>query len=207
MKKLLIATNNPGKISEISDLLQSLPLQLLTPNDLGIILDVDETGGTYGENARIKAVAFMKASGLASLADDTGLEVAALNGAPGLHSKRYAPKPDATDADRRRLLQKNLQKYPHPWSARFICSVALALPDGRMQDVQGTCEGEIIPEERGTQGFGYDRIFYFTDLGKTMAELDMSDKNRISHRARAVNNILPALKSYLDEMVQNCRLG
>jgi XTP/dITP diphosphohydrolase len=207
MKKLLIATNNPGKISEISDLLQSLPLQLLTPNDLGIILDVDETGGTYDENARIKAVAFMKASGLASLADDTGLEVAALNGAPGLHSKRYAPKPDATDADRRRLLQKNLQKYPHPWSARFICSVALALPDGRMQDVQGTCEGEIIPEERGTQGFGYDRIFYFTDLGKTMAELDMSDKNRISHRARAVNNILPALKSYLDEMVQNCRLG
>jgi XTP/dITP diphosphohydrolase len=199
MKKLLIATNNPGKISEISDLLQSLPLHLLTPNDLGIILDVDETGGTYDENARLKAAAFMKASGLVSLADDTGLEVAALNGAPGLHSKRYAPDPGATDADRRVLLQKNLQKYPRPWSARFVCSVALAMPDGHIQFAQGSCEGEIIPQERGTQGFGYDSIFFFTDLGKTMAELDMPDKNRISHRARAVNNILPSLINYLNE--------
>jgi XTP/dITP diphosphohydrolase len=200
MKKLLIATNNPGKLSEITDLLKRLPLQLLTPNDLGITMDVDETGGTYNENAHIKAAAFMKASGVASLADDTGLEVAALNGAPGLHSKRYAPEPGATDADRRKLLQKNLEKYPRPWLARFVCSVALALPDGHIQVAQGSCEGEIIPQERGTQGFGYDSIFYFTELGKTMAELDMPDKNRISHRARAVNNILPALINYLNDM-------
>ena len=199
MKKLLIATNNPGKLSEISDLLKSLPIQLVTPNDLGIDLDVEETGGTYVENARLKAAAFMKASGLASLADDTGLEVDAFNGAPGLHSKRYAPEPSATDTDRRKLLVKNLEKYPRPWSARFVCFVALAMPDGRMQVANGVCKGEIIPDERGTQGFGYDSIFYFKELGKTMGELDLAEKNLISHRARAVNNIVFAVENYLKE--------
>ncbi len=197
MKKLLIATNNPGKLTEISDLLSDLPLQLVTPDDLGIDLEVDETGGTYNENARLKAAAFMQACALAALADDTGLEVDALDGAPGLHSRRYAPEPDATDADRRKLLLKNLEKYPRPWSARFTCSVALALPDGSVQVSHGACEGEIIPEERGTQGFGYDSIFYFPELGKTMGELDLPEKNRISHRARAVNNILFAIENYL----------
>ena len=160
-------------------------------------MDVDETGGTYDENACLKAAAFMKSSGLASLADDTGLEVDALDGAPGLHSKRYAPESGATDADRRKLLVKNLEKYPSPWSARFKCSVALALPEGSMQIAQGACEGEIISEERGMQGFGYDSIFYFTELGKTMGELNLSEKNRISHRARAVNNLIPAIEEYL----------
>jgi XTP/dITP diphosphohydrolase len=197
MKILLIATNNPGKLSEISDLLKCLPVQIFTPMDLGIDLGVDETGGTYVENARLKASAFMKNSGLASLADDTGLEVNALGGAPGLRSKRYAPQSDATDADRRKLLVKNLKEYPRPWSARFVCSVALALPDGLMQVANGACEGEIIPQERGTQGFGYDSIFYFTEIGKTMAELHLAEKNRISHRARAVNNILFAIENYI----------
>ena len=162
MKKLLIATNNHGKLSEITDLLKHLPVELVTPRDLGLDLDVDETGGTYDENARLKAAAFMNAGGIASLADDTGLEVDALDGAPGLHSKRYAPEPHATDADRRLLLVKNLAKFPRPWTARFMCSVALALPDGSMPMAQGSCEGEIIPEERGTQGFGYDSIFLFS---------------------------------------------
>jgi XTP/dITP diphosphohydrolase len=197
MKKLLIATNNPGKLSEITDLLKKIPIQLLTPHDLEIDMDVDETGGTYDENAILKAEAFMKASGLASLADDTGLEVDALDGAPGLHSKRYAPDPGATDADRRKLLVKNLEKYPRPWRARFICSVALTQPDGSTQLAQGACEGEIIPDERGTQGFGYDSIFYFAELGKTMGELDLPEKNLVSHRARAVNNILYAIEDYL----------
>jgi XTP/dITP diphosphohydrolase len=197
MKKLLIGTNNPGKLSEITDLLKHLRIELVIPSDLGIDLDVDETGGTYDENARLKAAAFIKASGIAALADDTGLEVDALDGAPGLHSKRYAPEPEATDADRRTLLIKNLAKYTRPWSARFMCSVALALPDGRMQMAKGSCEGEIIPEERGTQGFGYDSIFYFPELSKTMGELDLPEKNRISHRARAINNILYAIENYL----------
>ena len=199
MKILLIATNNPGKLLEISGLLKDLPLQLVTPGELGIDLDVDETGGTYDENARLKAAAFMKSSRLASLADDTGLEVDALNGAPGLHSKRYAPEPGATDGDRRKLLLMNLGNYPRPWSARFVCSVALALPDGLMQVAKGTCEGEIIPEERGTQGFGYDSIFYFREPGKTMAELDLAEKNRISHRANAVRRIIPLLEKAMLE--------
>ena len=198
MKKLLIATNNHGKLSEITDLLKLLPVELVTPRDLGIDLDVDETGGTYDENARLKAAAFMNAGGIAALADDTGLEVDALDGAPGLHSKRYAPEADATDADRRLLLVKNLAESPRPWTARFMCSVALALPDGSMPMAQGSCEGEIIPEERGTQGFGYDSIFYFPELGRTMGELDLGEKNRISHRARAVNNIIPAIEEYLN---------
>jgi XTP/dITP diphosphohydrolase len=197
MKKLLMATNNPGKLSEITELLKHLPVKLVTPWDLGIDLDVDETGGSYAENARLKALSFINAIGVASLADDTGLEVDALNGAPGLHSKRYAPEAHASDADRRALLIKNLSKIPRPWSARFICSVALALPDGSLQLAQGSCEGEIIPDERGTQGFGYDSIFYFPDLGKTMGELDMPEKNRLSHRARAVKNIIPAIEEYL----------
>jgi XTP/dITP diphosphohydrolase len=197
MKKLLIATNNAGKLSEITDLLIHLPVQLIKPRDIGIDLDVDETGSTYEENARLKAAAFMQAGGIASLADDTGLEVDALDGAPGLHSKRYAPEPGATDADRRMLLIKNLAKYPRPWSARFMCYVAMALPDSGMLMAQGSCEGEIIPEERGTQGFGYDSIFYFPELGMTMGELDLEEKNRISHRARAVMNIIPAIKEYL----------
>ena len=197
MKPLLIATNNPGKLSEITDLLKSLPVRLASPRDLGIDLDVDEIGKTYEENARLKAAAFAQAAGMAALADDTGLEVDALGGAPGLHSKRYAPEADATDADRRQRLLKNLKKYPRPWSARFVCSVALALPEGGLQTAFGACEGEIIPEERGTQGFGYDSIFLFREYGKTMAELDLGVKNRISHRAKAVNNILYAIETYL----------
>jgi len=197
MKKLLIATNNHGKLSEISDLLKHLPVQLVTPRDLGLDLDVEETGGTYDENARLKAAAFLNASGVAALADDTGLEVDALDLAPGLHSKRYAPEPDATDADRRRLLIRNLAGSPRPWTARFMCSVALSLPDGSMRMAQGSCEGEIIPEERGEQGFGYDSIFYFPELGRTMGELDLDEKNRISHRARAVMNIIPAIEEYI----------
>jgi XTP/dITP diphosphohydrolase len=200
MKQLLIATNNPGKQDEISDLLKDLPLKLVFPKDIGIDLDVEEVGGTYEENARLKALAFMQASKLASLADDTGLEVDALGGAPGLHSKRYSTQPNATDSDRRQLLVNNLEKYRRPWTARFVCSEALALPQGNIQTANGSCEGEIVPEEKGTQGFGYDSIFYFPEIGKTMAELDLFEKNRISHRAWAVNNILFAIKNYLIEM-------
>ena len=196
IKKLLIASNNPGKISEISDLLKDLDVQLLTPADIQLNLDVEETGLSYKENARLKAQAFCKASGLYSLADDTGLEVKVLEGAPGLHSKRYSPDPDASDADRRKLLLNNLQAYPRPWEARFVCAVALASSDGRLAEYQDYCKGEIIPEERGEHGFGYDRIFLFPQQGKTMAELNMKEKNRISHRAKAVLGIVPFLKSF-----------
>ncbi len=195
IKKLLIASNNNGKIVEIKDLLKDLDIQLLIPDDIQLDQDVEETGHTYLENARLKALAFCKASGYVSLADDTGLEVKALDGAPGLHSKRYSPDPEATDADRRKLLLKNLSAYPHPWEARFVCAVALAMPDGTLAEYQDNCNGEIIPHECGQNGFGYDRIFLFPELCKTMAELSLEEKNRISHRAKAVQGIIPYLKS------------
>lgn len=196
VKELLIASNNPGKIEEIANLLMGLNMQLLVPTDLRLNLEVKETGSTYLENARLKAAAFCHAGGLPALADDTGLEVNSLNGAPGLHSKRYSPNPDATDADRRRLLLANLTGKPKPWTARFVCAVALALPNDRVIDFEGECRGEIIPEERGENGFGYDRIFLFPELGKTMAELNLYEKNRVSHRAKAILGILPFLREF-----------
>jgi len=153
---------------------------------------VVEDGHTYAENATKKAVAFAQASGLVSLADDSGLEVDALEGAPGLYSARYG-SPDGhsvklSDAGRRAFLVRNLQDKPRPWTARFHATIAIALPTGDTHLAEGFCEGEIIPEQRGTGGFGYDPIFLLTDLGKTMAELSMDEKNRLSHRARAVMN-------------------
>lgn len=197
MIRLLIATNNQGKVVEILDLLSELAdkLQILTPSDLNIDLDVVEDGADYAENAARKALAFARASGCVSLADDSGLEVDALNGEPGLHSARYSPEPGATDADRRVYLLKNLQGFPRPWKAKFHCTVALAHPDGTIQFATGECYGEVIPEERGEGGFGYDSIFWLPALGCTMAELSREQKNALSHRARAIKASLPFLKS------------
>ena len=186
MHQLLIATNNTGKQKEIHALLQDLKLDLVTPEEIHLNLDVKEDGKTYKENAAKKAVSFAQASGLVSLADDTGLEVEALGGAPGLYSARYAPQPDATDADRRAHLLAQLQSHPQPWIALFRCIVAIATPDGDLKFAEGICPGEIIAIERGVHGFGYDPIFFIHSIGSTMAELSMPDKNRISHRAKAV---------------------
>jgi XTP/dITP diphosphohydrolase len=197
MRSLLIATNNQGKILEIRDLLCDLGLTLLTPQDLGIHLDVPEDGLTYAENAALKALAFFQASGLPSLADDSGLEVEALGAKPGLHSNRFGPQP-ATDATRRRFLLDQLRGKPRPWTARFHATVAIAAPNTEIQSASGECEGEIIPEERGTGGFGYDPIFLFPALGLTMAELGLEEKNRLSHRARAVLNCIPILEAIFE---------
>ncbi len=193
MNQLLIATNNPGKMAEVHALLEGLPAELVTPADVGIELHVTEDGKTYAENAEKKAAAFARASGLVSLADDSGLEVDALGGAPGLYSARYLAKPGATDADRRLHLLENLRDKPRPWLARFRAAVAVAVPGGSVQVLEGQCPGEIIPEERGTNGFGYDPIFFIPEFGRTMAELGMEEKNRISHRARAVMKARPIL--------------
>ena len=198
MKQLLIATNNKGKVEELQALLKDTGIDVLKPAHINLDLDVTEDGNTYAENASKKAVAFAKASGLISLADDSGLEVDALGGAPGLYSARYSPKPDATDADRRAYLLQNLQGKPRPWTARFQATIVIAIPNGETHLAQGTCEGEIISEERGTGGFGYDPIFLLQELGKTMAELSMYEKNRLSHRARAVMNAIPTLHQLFD---------
>lgn len=194
-KQLLLATTNPGKINEMRAILQSLPLELLTPADIQLSLEVAETGDTYRENATLKAQAFAQASGMISLADDSGLEVAALNGAPGIHSARYAPQPNATDADRRARLISELRNQPRPWEARFYCLVAIATPEAFLHYSEGICPGEIIPEPRGQDGFGYDPIFLLPTLQKTMAELDTRTKNEFSHRGQAVKAALPILRN------------
>ncbi|MBI5932461.1 MAG: RdgB/HAM1 family non-canonical purine NTP pyrophosphatase [Chloroflexi bacterium] len=186
--KLLLSTNNKGKLRELQAILADMPIELLAPADLGLTLDVDEDGSTYAENAAKKAIAFARASGLTCLADDSGLEVDALNGAPGLYSARYSPKPGATDSDRRAFLLQNLRaaNASRPWTARFRATVAVAGPEGNVEWAEGICEGQIIPEERGTGGFGYDPIFLLDGMDQTMAELPEEIKNRLSHRARAV---------------------
>ena len=194
MKKLLIATNNKGKVKELEDLLKDTDFVLITPADINLTLEVEEDGATYAENASKKAIAFANASGLISLADDSGLEVDALDGAPGLYSARYHPKSGANDADRRAYMIENLQGRPHPWTAHFHATIAISIPNQDVHIVEGNCYGEIIPEERGTGGFGYDPIFLFPGLNKTMAELEMEEKNRLSHRAKAVMNAIPILK-------------
>lgn len=199
MTKLLIATNNKGKVKELQDLLKGLDIELLTPADINLKLEVEEDGANYAENASKKARAFAQASGLVSLADDSGLEVDALGGAPGLHSARYHPKPGANDADRRAYMLENLTDKPHPWTAHFHATIAIAVPGEDIHLVEGNCHGEIIPEERGAGGFGYDPIFLLPNLNKTMAELEMDEKNRLSHRARAVMNAIPVLKRLFEK--------
>lgn len=197
--QILIATNNAGKLSEIQDLLKELPAEIVTPRELGIALEVDESGHTYAENASLKAEAFFKASGLITLSDDTGLEVDALNGRPGVHSARYVDKPGATDADRRTKLLYELKEFPRPWTAHFHCTVAVVAPKMEPRLFEGDLFGEIVPEESGEYGFGYDRLCYVSEMGKTLAACVMEEKNRISHRAKAVKQALPYLRSLIRE--------
>ena len=191
--KICLATENPGKLEEFLSLLEEYPFECVTARQMGLFLDAEETGNTYRENAQIKAHLYANATGLPSLADDTGLEVQALNGAPGLYSKRYLPQPGATDADRRQFLLSNLKNFPRPWKARFTCTVCVALPDGSEWFTSGECRGEIVPEGRGENGFGYDRIFLLQSQGLTMAELSLVQKNVLSHRAKAVIAAIPIL--------------
>jgi XTP/dITP diphosphohydrolase len=193
MTSLLAATNNEGKLSEILSLLNGLSLNIVTPEKLGISLVIAETGNTYEENAALKARAFAHASGLVSLADDSGLEVDVLHGLPGVRSARFSPLQNATDADRRAYLLDFLKPHPRPWTAHFHCTVAIATQQEQIYFANGDCPGEIIPSERGTNGFGYDPIFLFPDVGLTMAELSMGEKNLLSHRARAIKAAIPIL--------------
>jgi XTP/dITP diphosphohydrolase len=223
MTSLLIATNNLGKVHELQDLLKELDIELVTPSQIKLDLDVMEDGQSYTENASKKAIAFAQASHLISLADDSGLEVDALDGAPGLYSARYGSvgAEKLSDAERRKYLLQTLRDKPRPWTARFRATVAVAIPTShvtlsreaakglssfeetlrsphsgslRVTCTEGICEGEIIPEERGTGGFGYDPIFLLPELGKTMAELSMDEKNRLSHRAKAAIKAKEILK-------------
>ncbi|MBN2148632.1 MAG: RdgB/HAM1 family non-canonical purine NTP pyrophosphatase [Anaerolineales bacterium] len=193
--ELLIATANRGKLAEIQALLRKIPLHLVLPADLGLSLEIEEHGHSYEENAALKAGAYVAASGLLTLADDSGLEVDALGGLPGIRSARFSSQPGATDAVRRSYLLQQLQGVCRPWLAHFHCTVALATPRGEIFFTQGECHGEIIPQERGRNGFGYDPVFLLPGFGRTMAELTMEEKNRVSHRALAIQQAIPLLKA------------
>jgi len=199
MKSILIASNNQGKLYEIRALLKDLPFEVLSPRQINVDLSIEEDGKTYKENAIKKALGFSEYldSPYLILADDSGLEVDALNGLPGLYSARFSDKPNATDADRRSALVSRLFPYPRPWTAQFRCVVALSVPGEGLYFSEGICPGEIIPEERGTNGFGYDPVFLVKNKTLTMAELSTKEKNVLSHRARAIQAIRPQLLKIL----------
>lgn len=196
MQSLMIGSLNRGKQAEFNALLSELDLQVVFPQAFFLDMEIEETGADYTENARIKAETFAHASQLWTLADDSGLEVEVLGGEPGPHSHRMAG-PGRTDADRRRLLLDRLEKFPRPWLARFRCVAVLAGPSGEVFTAEGVCPGQIIPEERGDGGFGFDPIFLVQGLDRTMAELSLTEKNAVSHRSRAVRAILPVLRQQL----------
>ena len=186
---IIIATNNPGKRREMRELLRDVNLEIV---DLDSVPEVDETGSDYTENAILKTRATALHYGIWALGDDTGLEIDALDGAPGLRSARLAG-PGAADADRRATLLTLLDVHERPWYATFVSVVALVSPHGQIDVAEGRCRGEIIPHEQGEMGFGYDSIFLVEDMNKTMAELTMDEKNVLSHRARAIQALKPVL--------------
>ncbi|HXY74884.1 MAG TPA: XTP/dITP diphosphatase [Dehalococcoidales bacterium] len=183
--KLLLGTNNKGKLREYHALLEGVPFELVSPADIGFSADVAETGKTFKENAGLKASVFMQKSGLITLADDSGLEVDALQGEPGVMSARYAGE-NATDMERIRFLLSKIKDIP--WekrTAQFRAVIAIAVPGEEIRFAEGECLGYITFEPRGEKGFGYDPVFFVPELGKTMAELNPAIKNRISHRGKA----------------------
>ena len=193
-EKLLLATSNQAKVREYRSLLGSLPYELVTPAELNLTTTVSEVGESLEENAKIKATAFAAASGLLSLADDSGLEVDALGGEPGHLSARYAGE-GVTDTERINYLLARLNGVP--WekrSARFRCVIAIARPDGEVALCSGECPGLITFTPRGEQGFGYDPIFYLPELDKTMAELPLELKNKVSHRGQAASKARSVLQ-------------
>jgi len=185
MPRLLLATTNKGKAAEYRDLLKGLDFKIVTLDQAGINKEADESYNTFEENARHKAAFYAELGGLLTLADDSGLEVDALGGEPGVRSSRYAGD-DATDADRVDFLLKKLIDIPQKErTARFRCIIAIARPGGDVETVEGTCEGYIAMKPRGSNGFGYDPVFFLPEYGRTIAELAPEFKNRISHRGRA----------------------
>ncbi|MHB9034434.1 MAG: RdgB/HAM1 family non-canonical purine NTP pyrophosphatase [Anaerolineae bacterium] len=194
--KLLIATHNPGKKREFEELLAGLGLDLYMLDDVGITESVPETGDSYLENASSKASGYAQLAHMLTLADDSGLEVDALGSQPGVYSARYGGA--ISDAERCQLVLKQMQGVPAgKRSARFRCVIVLSWPEGRQEWMDGVCEGSIAYEPRGSNGFGYDPIFWVDAYAATMAELPTAVKNRISHRAQAAlkaRSILAAMK-------------
>lgn len=197
--KLLIATNNPHKLEELREIFADLPLTLTSPRDEGLLLEPEETGATFEANAVIKAQAFAEVSGLPTLADDSGLEVDALHGEPGVFSARYGNT--AKDDHVGRYQRVLTQLADTPWAqrtARFRCVIAIATPAGLVGTAEGSVEGYINTEPRGSNGFGYDPVFFFPHFNRTLAEVSAEQKHRISHRGRAARAAIPLLEKLFD---------
>lgn len=199
MMKLLLATNNPHKIEEYRDILADLPLRLTHPAAEGLRLDPAETGQTFEENAIIKARAFARATGLLTLADDSGLEIDALDGEPGVYSARYGDTAKEDHTGRCHLVLDKLADIP--WSqrtARFRCVIALATPDKIIDTVEGTVEGLIDYKLKGSGGFGYDPIFFVPEFNRTLGQVSSEQKHSISHRGRAGRAAIPLIRRLVE---------
>ena len=183
------------KIREIKEILGDLFDEILSLREAGVSADPEETGETFEENARIKAEAILQLTGCAALADDSGLEVDALGGAPGVHSARYTGNHDDSDLDRRKFLMKNLEGEEHR-TARFVSAICCVFPNGDVLRARGTCEGRIATYMKGENGFGYDAMFIADGEDRTMAEMTHEEKNEISHRGRALREFARVLKEY-----------
>ena len=199
MTKIVLATGNLGKVRELKKLLENMPVEVLSLADFPELPEVVEDGSTFAENALKKARQISRATGLLTLADDSGLEVDFLGGAPGVHSARFAG-PRKSDADNNQKLLELLKDVPEEKrTARFRCVIAVAAPGARVETAEGTCEGIVGFAPKGEGGFGYDPLFYVPEFGRTFAELSMDIKNKISHRGKA----LIKARDILEEMLRD----
>lgn len=193
--KFILATHNPGKLREMSDILSHLGVEVVSPADMGITMEVEETGTTFAENAMLKAKAICAASGLPAIADDSGLCVDALNGGPGVYSARYGG--EGLDDRGRYMLLLNSLRGQTTRAAHFACAIACAFPDGKTLTAEGRCDGAIAFAPLGEGGFGYDPVFLVPEKGKTFGQLTAEEKSAISHRGRALRDFSAKLETYL----------
>ncbi|HHV98792.1 MAG TPA: XTP/dITP diphosphatase [Clostridiaceae bacterium] len=194
MKRFIVATKNKGKLEEIKEILRDFPYEVISMEEAGITIDIEESGTTFEENAMIKAEAIFQATGEMVMADDSGLEVDYLDGAPGIYSSRFAGE-GATDEEKNKKLLKLLEGVPfEKRSARFVCVIAVIFTDGQRFTVKGTCDGYIVFEPIGDNGFGYDPLFYVPEYKMTTAQMEPELKNSISHRGRALAKMVEELK-------------
>ena len=201
-QKIIFATGNVGKMREVKEILRDMDVEVLSMKEAGIETEIEEDGSTFEENAVIKARAVAAAAGQSGaivLADDSGLEIDCLNKEPGIYSARYLGENTSYTVKNQNLIDRLKGVPDHERTARFVCVIAAALPDGEVITARGVIEGRIDHEEKGSGGFGYDPIFYVPELGRTTAQLDMEEKNRVSHRARALNAMKTELKKVLSE--------
>ncbi len=193
--RVVLASKNKHKLVEISQITEKFGFELVLQSELGVDIDVEETGTTFEENSFLKAEAVMKATGLPALADDSGIAVDALNGEPGIYSARYGFDESLDDWGRLELLLKNTEHVPDgERQAQFVCVITMVTPDGKTIQARGEIHGELTREAKGENGFGYDPIFYYPPLGKTTAELEPEEKNAVSHRGNALKVFYEKLK-------------